>query len=95
MTQVQEYKGYFRNGRFVSSEAVNLPDNVEVIVKVTGQIIPFRTAEEKIAPEQQAALNFLTAIESINREGFTEEDIDSFAMWDRGEFRLDFAERLS
>jgi hypothetical protein len=48
MLQVKEYNGYFQNGRFISADKVTPPDNVAVVVKVTGQVIPFKSADEKV-----------------------------------------------
>ena len=106
MLQVQEYNGYLQNGRFISTDKVAPPDNVTVVVKVTGQVIPFRSADQQEVltaldslkemhkEEQKAVLNFLEGIDKINENDLDEETLKSFEMWDNGEFKLDLEERL-
>ena len=93
MLQTQEYNGYLQDGRFISTDTVAPPDNVKVVVKVIGQVLPFKSADEKFSAEQQEVLDILDSIREINKEGFDEETLESFAMWDRGEFKLDWREK--
>ena len=67
----QAYKGYFRNGRFVSSDLIAIPDNVEVYVMVVGdEQLPQRT----LAQKQNEALKRLSAgLKTIEDEPFDEE----------------------
>jgi len=51
---------------------------------------------EKFTPEQLAvAKSFLYDVERISNEGFSDEAKEAFDMWDNGEFKLKFEERLS
>jgi hypothetical protein len=94
MVQAQLFQGYFRNGQFVSPQGGQLPENVEVFITVTGREIAPKT--DKLTPEQlDVAKNFLYDVERISNEGFSDEAKESFEMWDKGEFRLKFEERLS
>ncbi|MCL1794028.1 MAG: hypothetical protein FWG34_09170 [Oscillospiraceae bacterium] len=45
--------------------------------------------------QRETARNVLLALKNIEKEDFTEEDKESFAKWDNGEFRVKFEERLS
>jgi len=102
MVQVKSYQGYFKNGQFMSPQAVKLPENVEVFITITGRMIPQdviwarpdNSYETKLLPEHQAAIKFLDAIEKINEKEIDSETLDAFERWDNGEFRLDFEERL-
>lgn len=69
---VKTLQGYFRNGRFVSSESVVIPDNVEVYVMITDRELQ---PQKTIAERQLEAFNrFISAINSMNDEIFSEED---------------------
>ena len=59
----------------------------------TGEVM--YAAPGSLTPTQQVALDFLAAIESVREEDFTNEDREAFAAWDRGEFRVNFEDRLS
>ena len=87
MVQVQSYRGYFKDGQFMSPFATKLPENVEVVVTVIGDPVLNNKSE------QEAVRKFLVATKRINEEGFCAQTLESFEMWDRGEFRLDFEER--
>ena len=98
MAQVQAYQGYFKNGQFISSQIVKLPENVEVFITVTDRAMPqdviSKEAQKKILTnEQQAAFEFLKSIEKVNKKDFDEETLESFKKWDDGEFRLKFEEK--
>ena len=65
-------QGYFRSGRFVSSEPVEIPDNVEVYVMITDrELKPQKTKAEK---QLEAFNNFISAIDSIDDVAFSEDD---------------------
>jgi len=56
-------QGYFRSGRFVSSEPAEIPDNVEVYVMITDrELQPQKTRSQR----QLEALNkFIDSVNSI------------------------------
>jgi len=91
---VREYKGYIQNGQVISPEAATLPENAEVVVRTTGQILPFKSADEELLPEHKAALKFLDSIKELRKEDFTEEDIEAFEGLERGDYKLKFEVRL-
>ena len=102
MVQVKSYQGYFKNGQFMSPQAVNLPENVEVFITITGRDVSQETMwgaqyEDTVkyhTPERQAAIKFIEATTRINEEDFDAETLEIFSRWDDEEFRLDFEERL-
>ena len=68
----QTYKGYFKDGRFMSSESVVIPDNTEVYVMVVGDNL---TTEKPKSQQQLEAFNrFVKNIKSIDDEPLTDED---------------------
>ena len=77
----QAYKGYFQDGRFVSSESVEIPDNVEVYVMLVGAESPTagKTAKKKNVTysdrqAHRAAFNeFFKAMAEIDDEPLDEE----------------------
>ena len=103
MVQVQSYQGYFKNGQFMSPQAVELPEGVEVFITITGRKMPQSetwvevgdNAERKHTLEQQAAIKFLKATEKINSEGFDPDTLEAFERWDNGEFKLELEDNLS
>jgi DNA-damage-inducible protein J len=74
--------------------------NVYIKAVVRHRRIPFDMAlnslpDNKLTPEQRAvAQTVLSNLENISKDGFTEEDKESFAKWDNGDFRLNFEKRL-
>ena len=65
-------QGYFRSGRFVSSEPVEIPDNVEVFVMITDrELQPHKTKSQR---QLDAFNKFVTAINSIADETLTDND---------------------
>jgi len=100
MVQLKSYQGYFKNGQFMSPQAVKLPENVEVFVTITGRNIPQEdiwindSQKDIFVSEHKAAIKFIDATEKVNMEGFDSDTMKAFERWDSGEFRLDFEERL-
>ena len=80
------YKGYFLDGRFVSPDAVYIPENTMVYVMVVGD----ESAQQISDPEEQmlpaenkyarlAAFDkFTSAIAAIDDEPITDEDLADF-----------------
>ncbi|MCL2096070.1 MAG: hypothetical protein FWH10_04115 [Oscillospiraceae bacterium] len=46
---VQTYQGYFKNGRFMTLEAVEIPEEAEVYIMVTGRKAKHPEEEEDIS----------------------------------------------
>ena len=78
---VQTFQGYFKEGRFVSSQSVEIPEFVEVYIVVTSKTIPaahpviqsmkqVKTAKKKTSTEE--ALNLLSRFKGCIRS----EDLD-------------------
>ena len=86
----------------MSPQVVNLPEDVEVFITITGREIPKEAIslkpvngqEKNITSEQQAVIKFLSTTEGINKEGFDFDTLDAFERWDNGEFKLNFEEKL-
>lgn len=100
MAQVQAFQGFFRNGQFMSPQAVELPENVEVFITITGREIPFEsqnTSEKEglTLKQQELAKNVLFNLEKFTENGLSEETLESFESLERGDFKLKFEERLS
>ena len=74
MVIIQTYQGYFQNERFIPSEDVTIPENVEVYVMITGKAIP--SVKTEAQRQRQAFEKFFTGIASINDEPITDEDIE-------------------
>ena len=65
-------QGYFRSGRFISSEPVEIPDDVEVFVMITDrELQPHKTKPQR---QLDAFNKFLTAVNSITDEALTDDD---------------------
>jgi len=95
MVQVREYKGYIQNGRVVSPEIAMLPENTEVTIRATGQILPFGGVDEKLTSEQKiVASNFLEAVRKLRQEGFSEETEAAIDDLQNGKYKAQFEERL-
>jgi len=92
MVQVQSYQGFFRNGQFMSPQAVKLPENVEVFVTITGREIPFKEKDKALTLEQSTVMSILSSLPS--KEEFTPEDVEAFDKLERGDYKFKFAERL-
>ena len=101
MTQVQALQGFFRDGQFMSPQAVKLPENVEVFITITGRKIPTDSTEiqpitqDGLTSEQLAvARNVLLEVERLTANGLNNETLDAFESLERGDFKLKFEERL-
>ncbi|MCL2198975.1 MAG: hypothetical protein FWB80_08645 [Defluviitaleaceae bacterium] len=101
MTQVQALQGYFRNGQFMSPQVVELPENVEVFITITGRKIPIENTDikpvqqEELTLEQlEVAKNVLLGVERITSNGLSKETLESFESLERGDFKIKFEERL-
>jgi len=69
---LKTFQGYFNRGQFVSSEPVEIPDNVEVYVMITDRELQ---SQKTVAEQQLEAFDrFMFAIDSIEEELFGEED---------------------
>ena len=72
----QAYKGRFKGGRFVPSELVRIPDNIDVVVMIMGEEIPvIRTKAQR---DKEAMDEFLSTIRATNNEPITDKDIADF-----------------
>jgi hypothetical protein len=58
MIQMREYKGYIQNGRVVSPDTVLLPENSEVIIRVTGKIFSPKKSENASVNTNKSAYLF-------------------------------------
>lgn len=101
MVQVQAYQGYFKNGQFMSPQAVKLPEDVEVFITITGRKIPVENMDiepitkEGLTPEQlEVARNVLLGVERITTNGLSKETPEAFESLERGDFKPKFEERL-
>ena len=101
MIQVQSYQGYFKNGQFMSPQAVKIPENVEVFITITGRKMPIESTEVKpitqegLTPEQlEVAKNVLLGVERITENGLSKETLEAFGSLERGDFKPKFEERL-
>ena len=102
ISMLRAYQGYSEgNGRFtfVESPQPQIPKGLKVYIVVTDDeaddMSPTPVEKGTLTPEQHAGvINFLSALEKINKEEFTEEDKEAFTRWDSGEYRLKLEERL-
>ena len=69
---MQTYQGYFQKGRFISPEMVEIPDNIEVFVMVTGRELPQPNTNAQ--KQLEAFDKFVSAIRSIKDEPLTDDD---------------------
>ena len=92
MVQIQAHQGYFQSdGRLIFSNTfVEPPKNKKVTVLWEEEIVP----DKKTTSQQQTVLDVLESLESISKEDFTPEDLESFERLERGGFELKFEERL-
>ena len=92
---IKTYVGRYENGVFIIPESMrtDMPNNVRVIITVIDEnVLNF---EETInVAEHTVAENFLKAMESLRLDGFSEEDNEAIDALQRGEYRLNFGERL-
>ena len=97
MVQIQAHQGYFQSdGRLIfNNTLVKPPKNKKVTIFWEEEIeTKSKITDKKLTPQQQALLDVLASLESINKEDFTPEDLESFERLERGDFKLKFEERL-
>ena len=69
---VKTFQGYFQEGRFIASEPVDIPDNVEAYVMITDREYSHPTAKPQ---RQLEAFNrFISALSSIDDEPLSDDD---------------------
>jgi len=92
MVQIQAHQGYFQSdGRLIfNNTLVKPPKNKKVTIFWEEEVL----TDKKLMSQQQTVLDVLASLESINKEGFTPEDLESFEQLERGDFKLKFEERL-
>ena len=71
---LQTYQGYFQDGRFVSHEAVVIPENTRVIITVVGNELPPVNTISRSQQQLEALERFITAVRAIDDEPLTDED---------------------
>jgi len=59
---VQTFQGYFLDGRFITPQAMTIPEHVEVYVVVTGKPMPAK--KTKVQKQRQAFEDFVLAIDN-------------------------------
>ena len=69
---IQTYHGYFLKGRFVSPESVEIPDNAEAFVVITGK--QYQSLRTKPQRQLEAFNKFVSAVKTIDDEPLSEED---------------------
>ena len=99
MAQVQALQGFFRDGKFISSQTINIPENIEVFITITGRKISDDAndlvVQNKLSAEQlEIAKNVLLGVEKITANGLSKEALESFESLERGDFKPKFEERL-
>jgi len=99
MVQIQAHQGYFQSdGRLIfNNTLVKPPKNKKVTIFWEEETITeteLTTTDKKFTSQQQTLLDVLASLESINKEDFTPEDLESFERLERGDFKLNFEERL-
>jgi len=99
MVQIQAHQGYFQSdGRLIFNNAlVKPPKNKKVTIFWEEEInaeTESTITNKKLTSQQQTVLDVLDSLESINKEDFTPEDLESFERLERGDFKLKFEERL-
>lgn len=99
MAQLQAHQGYFQSdGRLIFNNAlVKPPKNKKVTIFWEEELITeteSKSTDRSPTSQQQTILDVLASLESINKEEFTPEDLESFERLERGDFKLKFEERL-
>ena len=95
---LKTYRGRYEYGKLVlpKNEQVLMPDTANIIITILDDDIIRGASDEKFIPAQRnAAHNFLTAVENIGKEDFTEKDEEAFAKLERGEYKLKIDRRES
>ena len=67
----QAYKGHFESGRFVPSEPIKIPDNIEVYMMVVGEEMP--SVKNEAQKQREAFEEFFAGIAAIDDEPITDE----------------------
>lgn len=101
MIQIQSYQGYFKDGQFMSPQAIKLPENVEVFITITGRKIPTEsiepksTAQKTLTPEQlEVAKSVMLKVEEITKNGLDNKALEAFKSLENGDFKSSFEVRL-
>ena len=82
----QALKGYFQGGQFVPLEAVVIPDNVEVYVVVTGNLLS--GIKTKVQKQREAFEEFTQSVLEAEPLGEEFDKIISQGINLRGELKL-------
>jgi hypothetical protein len=98
MVQIQAHQGYFQSdGRLIFNNTfVKPPKNKKVTIFWEEEIvteIESITTDKQLTSQQQTVSDILASLESIKKENFTPEDLESFERLERGDFKLKFEER--
>jgi len=72
------YAGKVINGKPTLTEKISLPENAEIII-----MIELTTKNENLTGQQAAAQKFLTAMQNLRKKGFTIEDEEALAAFQR------------
>ena len=98
MVQMQA-QGYLQSdGRLILTTPHKKPPENKMITffweeESTKSAMP--TTQKKLRREQQAILDVLSSLECEEKAHFTKDDLESFEKLERGDFKLNFEERLS
>ena len=71
---LQTYQGFFQEGRFVSPEAVVIPENTRVLITVVGNELPPFDIASRSQKQLEAMERFISAVNAIDNEPLTDED---------------------
>lgn len=85
---LQAYQGYFEKGRFVSPEAITIPDKARVIVTLLGD---YATSEVKTAAQQQ-----LEAVKAFISDTSGEDELsaEDYAELESGKYKFNMTGRM-
>jgi hypothetical protein len=69
---VQTYQGYFEKGRFVSPEAITIPERTQVLITILGDEIrlPVKTKGQR---QVDALDKFIASVNRVNSEPISDE----------------------
>jgi len=91
MVQIQAHQGYIQtDGRLIFNNTLIRPPKNKIVTIFWEEEVP----TEFNSSQQQTVLDVLTSLESIEKEDLTSDDIEVFERLDRGDFKLNFEERL-
>ena len=71
---LQTYQGYFQEGKFISPEGINIPENITVLITVVGNELPPIDIVSRSQQQLEALEQFITAIKAIDNEPLSDED---------------------